>query len=164
MIISQQLAHQARRTWSQANLLGKQILCCESTPTDTRSKTIIGIVGDVHTRGPAHDLAPEFYLPIDQAPADTWTWTQRTMTLIARGPDPRTLATATRATVAAVDPTLPLTLTTMDDSLRGATAEERFHTLLLLALGLLGLFLAAVGIYGDIAHFAGLRTREIASA
>jgi putative ABC transport system permease protein len=158
MVISRALARQA---WGDADPVGKRIACCDGGPREPSWKTVVGVVGDVRTRGPAQEVVPEFYLPIGQAPALAWTWIQRTMTLVARGGDPALVAGALRATVRAADPSLPLTLTTMDEQLRGTTAEARFHTVLLLVLGLLGLFLAAVGTYGVVAYFVGLRRQEI---
>jgi putative ABC transport system permease protein len=159
MIVSRELA---RRAWGTADPIGKRIGCCEGTLDKPSWKTVVGVVGDVRSHGPAAQVAPEFYLPIGQAPAASWTWIQRTMTLVARGADTRLLAGAMRAAVRGLDPTLPLSAPTpMDEALRGSMAEARFHTLLLLGLGLLGLFLAAVGIYGVIAYFASLRTHEI---
>jgi putative ABC transport system permease protein len=158
MIVSRELA---RRAWGDADPIGRRVACCEGSPQDPGWKTVVGVAGDVLTHGPAEPVAAEFYLPLSQAPPDAWTWTERTMTLVARGGDPRRLAAAMRGTVGSVDRSLPLTLTTMDEALQGSTAVERFHTLLLLTLGLLGLFLAAVGTYGVVAFFIGLRTREI---
>ena len=158
MIVSRALA---RRAWGPVDPIGKRIGCCEGTPRDPSWKTVIGVVGDVRSRGPAVDVTPEFYLPIGQAPAESWSWNRRTMTLVARGSDAGLLAGAMRASVRAVDRSLPLTLAPMDEALHETTAEERFHTLLLTILGILGLFLAAVGTFGVIAYFAGLRTREI---
>jgi putative ABC transport system permease protein len=158
MIVSRALA---RSAWGSADPLGKRIACCEGDPQHPGWKTVIGVVGDVRSAGPAVAVAPEFYLPISQAPAESWTWNRRTMTLVARGDDPGLLAGAMRASVRTVDRSLPLTLAPMDEALYQTTAEERFHTLLLAILSLLGLFLAAVGTYGVIAYFAGLRTQEI---
>jgi putative ABC transport system permease protein len=159
MIISRELA---RRAWGDADPIGKRIGCCELGPGAATVKTVVGLVGDVRSRGPAEPPAPEFYLPIGQAPPDGWNWTQRTMTLVARGPDPRLLANAMRGAVRGVDAALPLSqVRSMDEALQGSLAEARFHTLLLLVLGLLGLLLAAVGIYGVIAYFVGSRTQEI---
>jgi putative ABC transport system permease protein len=159
MVVSRETA---RRAWGAADPIGKRVGCCEGSLDDPRWKTVIGVVGDVRARGPASAVRAEFYLPIAQAPPQAWTWIQRTMTLVARGSDAGLLAGAMRAAVRGIDPALPLSaLTSMDEALRESTAEARFHTLLLLCLGLLGLFLAAVGIYGVIAYFAGLRTHEI---
>jgi putative ABC transport system permease protein len=143
--------------------IGKRVICCEGAPDDPRWKTVIGVVGDVHSRGPTVDVAPEFYLPIAQVPPEAWDWIQRSMTLVARtNGDPVSLTGALRAAVRAVDPGLPLfSVASMPEQLRDSTAETRFYTMLLAALGLVGVLLAAVGIYGIIAYFVAQRMQEI---
>jgi putative ABC transport system permease protein len=54
-----------------------------------------------------------------------------------------------------------LQIMTMRDHLRAATAVERATAALVSALGLLGLFLALVGLYGLVSYLVGRRTREI---
>jgi putative ABC transport system permease protein len=159
MIVSEAFA---RRAWPNEDPIGKRVACCEGGPDDPRWKTVVGVAGDIHSLGPAVEAIPEFYLPIDQVPPEAWDWMQRSLTLVARGRDAATVTAAMRAAIRAVDPALPLySISTMNDSIRAATAEARFHTMLLAAFGGLGLVLAAVGIYSVIAYFVSLRTHEI---
>jgi hypothetical protein len=93
---------------------------------------------------PTASLQPEFYIPLDQMPAEAWDWTGRTMTVVARvdrETDARRAAAmaAIRDAVRAVDPGIPcIRMRPMRDLVRGATAEARFNTLLLGLLGAVG--------------------------
>lgn len=161
VIVSRTLAE---RAWPGISPIGRRILCCEGSATDPRWKTVIGVAADVHSDGPALAVAPEFYLPVAQAPDQAWTWIQRTMTLVARSTavDPTALTSSVRGAVAAVDPSLPLfDVSTMQQRIRGATAEQRFNTTLLLLLSVIGLVLAGAGIASVAAFFVSVRTHEI---
>ena len=157
----------ARRAWPNENPIGKRFGCCDGAPDDPRWKTVVGVVGDVHADGPATDVQPEFYLPLDQMPEVAWDWTRRTMTVVARidGLDEARIASVTaaiRAAVRRVDPAIPVyRVRPMDDMVRGSTAEARFDTLLLGMLGAAGLLLAVVGIYGVVGYFVSQRASEI---
>jgi putative ABC transport system permease protein len=154
----------AKRLWPTESAIGKRVVCCEGAPDDPRYKTIVGVAADVRSRGPAVDVGPEFYLPIAQAPDESWSWTNRTMTIVARAQrgDAASLTPAMRAAVRSVDPTIPVyNIATMQSRLGDSMAESRFHLMLLVTLGVVGLLLAAAGIYSVIAYFVTLRTHEI---
>ncbi|MFP2931881.1 ABC transporter permease, partial [Pyxidicoccus sp. 3LG] len=159
MIVSEELAV---RAFPGQRALGKRIVCCELEPK-VRSKEVVGVVGNVRTQGPMSDPGPEFYLPLRQAPGKSWDWIDRTMTLVVRRSGSAADAiTAMRAAVREVDSTLPLAgITTLEDALRASTAAARFRTLLLAVLGIVGLLLAAVGIYGVMSYSVAQRSHEM---
>ena len=164
MIVSETLA---KKAWPNEDPIGKRIACCEGDEKDPRYKTVIGVAGDVRSSGPAVDVSPEFYLPMEQAPPEAWDWIRRTMTVVVRGTadDDAHVAALTnviRGAVRQTEPAAPVfAVRPMREQIRGATAESRFNTLLLGILGAAGLVLAMVGIYGVVSYFVAQRTTEI---
>ncbi len=161
MIINETLAREA---FQGQDPIGKRISCCEGGPGKPSWKTVVGVVADVRSRGPAEPARPEFYLPMMQIPDVAWTWTGRTMNVMVRstGNDPAMLTGAVRQAVKDLDATLPVyAIRTMDEGLRQTVAQARFNTTLMTLLGLTGLVLAALGIYSVVAWLVAQRTREI---
>jgi putative ABC transport system permease protein len=161
MIVNETLA---RAAFGSDNPLGKRISCCEGAPDQPVWKTVIGVVGDVRRLGPSQPPSPEFYLPVAQVPDAAWTWVQNSLNVVARGRagHPAPLADAIRSAVHEIDPSLPLfRVMTMEEGLQQSLATARFNTTLMLLLGVTGLVLAALGIYGVIAWLVAQRTREI---
>ncbi len=162
MVISEALA---RAAFPEKDPIGKRIACCESGP-DGKSpdyKTVVGVAGDVRSRGLGEAPAPEFYLPIDQVPAVGWDWVQRTAFIVVRTDlDPQALSNPVRGIVRDEAPGVPVfQVRTMEQRLQASMATARFNTMLLTLLGLVGLVLAAIGVYGVIAYFVTRRTQEI---
>jgi ABC-type antimicrobial peptide transport system permease subunit len=125
---------------------------------------VVGVAADVRSGNLGSDSRPEFYVPLRQTPGYVWDQTGgASLSLVVRARrDPSALADALRRAVADVDADLPVyDLMTMDDIRRSAVAPSRFNGLLLTALGLVGLALALVGIFGVVSYFVTQRTQEI---
>ncbi len=164
MVINEELA---RLAFPGQSAVGRRISCCEpgeGGPNTPNWKEVVGVVANVSRSSPGAAPVPQFYLPHDQVPEEAWDWISRSMGLVVRSGDaPATLAPFIRQAVRDVDPTVPVyDVQTMLERRRGRMAQERFAAALLCALGLVGLVLAGVGIYGVVAFFVSQRSREIA--
>jgi predicted permease len=156
VIISESLA---RRFWPGQEPLGKRMRWGEGSPWFT----VVGVVGDVKD-GRLHEEAnPHTYTPLAQERAEEVEGFLRNPKLVLRvRAEPGPVMAAVRREVAALDPRLAVAdFRVLSRDLAEAVAPQRFQLTVVAAFALLGLTLAAVGIYGILSHFVGQQTREI---
>jgi predicted permease len=116
-------------------------------------RAIVGVCGDFKFQTWADRETPFVFMPLEQ-------WGPARWNLAVRAAAPG-VADAVRREVAALDPTLAVTLRPMEEVARNSAFLVRTSALAMGALGLTALFLAAVGIYGVVAHAVSQRTPEI---
>jgi predicted permease len=118
---------------------------------------IVGICGDT-LYGNLHETPPpQVFVPyVQQRQVRRLTYHIRTQTR------PEAVVAALRRVVHAADPALPLVnVRTQQDQIDSDLGDERLLVSLTSAFGLLAMVLAAVGVYGMLAHSVAQRTREI---
>jgi predicted permease len=121
-------------------------------------RTVVGVAADVKNGGLMAVADPEFYLPWKAEPEGYF----RRGTLILRTPqNQQALARWVRSEVAAVDPTVPITIEAMSQRVSKLADRPRFNAILLSLFAAMGVLLAAIGMYGVVGFIVAQQTREI---
>lgn len=119
--------------------------------------TIVGVVRDVRLQGPEADPGAQLYVPLGQQPSYGTTFI-----VIRTVGNPTTVVPALRAAMASVDSDLPVYNVRTFEQVRASFLAARGFALAVLSVfGLLGLFLAGIGLYGTLTYLVQLRTPEI---
>lgn len=126
------------------------------SPDAPRTLRVIGVVGDGRYASWHEQPEPFLWLPLAQ-------WPAARQNILLRSPLPHAeLARALAATIASVDPDLPLPqVYAMQDTIALSILPQRIAAAAGGAIGALGLLLAALGLYALMAQFVAACTREI---
>ncbi|HVU25253.1 MAG TPA: ABC transporter permease [Opitutus sp.] len=147
VIISAQLA---AMLWPGQDAVGRTVL-----RNNDEKYEVIGVAGDVRANADQRPV-PVVYEP-------SWAWSPARFVLVAKVQTPvRMVAPAIRHAIRGVDADVPVgAFRTMDDILLSSIAQRRFQLRLVAAFAFTALTLAALGIYGVVAHGVVQRTREL---
>ncbi len=118
--------------------------------------TIVGIVPTTFSGDPEQPFEPTYYAPMSQH------YTSFVSIAVQTGGEPLALTSAVRGAVQSLNPDIPLYwVYSMDEALARPTWYIRVFGTLFMILGLIALFIAAVGLYAVMAFSVSRRTREV---
>jgi predicted permease len=150
----------ARQFWPGQDAVGKYVLqptASPQGPTDpTRALLVIGVARDVQSSSLLDGVSGAcVYVPLQQQYVSN-------LTIVARTRSGERIADRLRVLLMSMSPSLPImTAQTLEDSVALGLMPQRVIASVSGILGIVGLLLAGIGIYGATAYAVTRRTREI---
>jgi predicted permease len=151
VVISESLA---RRLFPGEEPLGKHLRFGLEGPW----YSVIGVARDVKNAGLTAAGDPEYYVARKHSPDDAWHYSTA---ILRTALPPEVVAGWLRREIAALDPTLPVTIESMSERVGQLRQRPMFNATLLAIFAGIGLLLAAIGLYGLLAFLVAERTREL---
>jgi putative ABC transport system permease protein len=145
-----------RRSFPNEEPIGKHIRLDSGDSDRSGWSEIVGVVGNIRTSYFQRKDMPQAYEPYLQQPSSAMTLVVRTKS------DPAAFATMLRGAVWSVDKDQPITrVLTMNQVIAGSGTAGRVVDIIFGTFAVLGLALAAVGVFGVMAYTVAQRTHEI---
>ena len=158
----------ARRYWPNGDPLNDQLIIgrgMRPAYDEEPVRRIIGIVGNVRDTGLRDEARPAMYVPMAQEPDGVTSVNVKLLPLVwivRTTAAPHLLSAPIETALESSVGQLPVTrIRALSDVVSESTARTRFNTWLMTAFGFCALGLAAIGIYGLVAHWVQQRSREI---
>jgi predicted permease len=145
-VISQTMA---RRFWPAKDAIGEHIVVAGQ---DCR---IIGVAEDVKINNIHEALEPYMYFPFSQRPDAEAT------IIVETARNPHIAAAGIRSEILSLDQRVLVRIRTMHYLMQQAFWQDQIGASFVAGLGVLGMFLAAIGLYGVIAYVVSRRQHEI---
>ena len=140
----------AERFWRDRDPVGQQFF------VDNDAVQVIGVAADSRHLIQDDATMAHFYLLLSQ------NYSPRTQLLVRSDADPLALRSQVQEAIDALDPSLPpIHLVTPRETINGSLLPQRVAASVTTTLGLIGLLLAALGVYGIVVHAVSRRTKEI---
>jgi predicted permease len=153
----------ARRCWPGQDAIGQYLLWQPGRPTPAsavpnavKRLTVIGVASGVKNASVGDEAPPlVIYVPLQQQ------YIPR-LAILARTTHGQRIATELRGVVASMNPNLPiLAASTLEDHAGPVQTQLRVAASVSGGVGLIGLLLASIGLYGVTAYTVARRAREI---
>jgi putative ABC transport system permease protein len=161
VILNQELA---QRLFPGEDPLGRIVRLPQGEGISEAAFTVIGVAGNAQNQGLGGRVGPEYYLVRSHRDDDVIFHSpdsQHISILLRSAVGPAAVTQELRNTVTTLDPTLPVDVGTLGQTVAQLAERPRFSAALLSLFAVIGLLLAVVGIYGVVSLLVNQRTQEI---
>jgi len=161
VVLNQELA---QRLFPGEDPLGRPVRLPQAEGVEGAAFTVIGVAGNAQNQGLGGRVGPEYYLVRrhrEDDPIFRYPDSQHISVMVRSAVGPAAITQELRNTVATLDPTLPVEVRTLGQTVALLAERPRFSAALLSLFAVIGLLLTAVGIYGVVSLLVNQRTQEI---